>query len=89
MNLDFKNGRKINFRIITKNFEADSKIGSHPKIDFTADGTQESHPTAWELRLTIVCSPMCLYRTLKQVDFHGDSNQFQASLDFDEGKILI
>ena len=32
---------------------------------------------------------MCLYRTLKQVDFHGDTSQFQASLDFDEGKILL
>ena len=32
---------------------------------------------------------MCLYRTLKQVDFHGETAHFQASLDFDEGKILI
>ena len=42
-------GVKMNFRIITKNHEADSKIGSPSKIDFRADGTQESHPTASEL----------------------------------------
>ena len=37
------------FRIITKNRAVDSKIGSTRKIDFRADGTHESHPTAWEL----------------------------------------
>ena len=40
---------KMNFRIITKNHAADSKIGSSQKIDFRADGTHESHPIAWEL----------------------------------------
>ena len=40
----------MNFRIITKNHVAASKIGP-PKIDFRADGTQEFHPTAWELRI--------------------------------------
>ena len=40
---------RMNFRIITKNHAADSKIGSPPKIDFRADETHESHPTAWEL----------------------------------------
>ena len=30
------------------NHAADSKIGP-PKIDFRADETHESHPTAWEL----------------------------------------
>ena len=39
-------GVKINFRLKTKNHAADSKIGSPRKIDFRADGTQESHPTA-------------------------------------------
>ena len=43
----------MNFRIITKNHAADSKIRPPPrKIDFRADGTHESHPTAWELRTT-------------------------------------
>ena len=37
---------KQNFRIITKNHEADSRIGSSQKIDFKADGTHESYPTA-------------------------------------------
>ena len=44
-----KMGVKMNFRIITKNHASDSKIRSPHKIDFRADGTQESHPTAWEL----------------------------------------
>ena len=40
---------KMNFRIITKNHAADSKIEFPQKIVLRADGTQESHPTAWEL----------------------------------------
>ena len=32
-----------------KNHAADSKIRSPEKIDFRADGTHESHPTALEL----------------------------------------
>ena len=40
---------KMNLRIITKNHEALSKIGFSLKIDFRADWTHESHPTAWEL----------------------------------------
>ena len=43
-------GVKMNFRIITKNYASDSKIRSPQKIDFRADGTHESNPTAWELR---------------------------------------
>ena len=43
-------GVKMNFRIITKNHAADSKIGSPHKIDYRADDTHESHPTAWELK---------------------------------------
>ena len=39
----------MNFRIITKNPAADSQIGSSLKIDFRADWTHESIPTAWEL----------------------------------------
>ena len=40
---------KLNLRIITKKHAADSKIGSPLSTDFRADGTHESHPTAWEL----------------------------------------
>ena len=40
---------KIDLRIIKKNPVADSKIGSPLKIDFRADWTHESIPTAWEL----------------------------------------
>ena len=43
-------GVKMNLRIITKSHAADSKIRSPKKIDFSADGTHESHPTAWELK---------------------------------------
>ena len=39
----------MNLRIITKNHAADSKIGSPLKIDFRADWSHESNPTAWEL----------------------------------------
>ena len=39
----------MNFSIIMKNQTADSKKKGPPKIDFRADGTHESHPTAWEL----------------------------------------
>ena len=38
----------MNLRIITKNNAAESKIGSHLKIDFRANLTHESNPTAWE-----------------------------------------
>ena len=44
-------GVKMNFRIITKNHAADSKIGSPQKIDSKAVMTKESNPTAWELNL--------------------------------------
>ena len=39
----------MNFRIITKNHAADSKIGFPLKIDFRADWTHESNPAVWEL----------------------------------------
>ena len=35
-------GVKMNFRIITKNHEADWKIGSRQKIDLRADWTHDS-----------------------------------------------
>ena len=46
----FKNGGKMNLRIITKNHAADSKIGSPLKIDFKAEWTHESMPTASRCR---------------------------------------
>ena len=45
-------GVKMNFRIITKSLAANLKIGSPQKIDFSAVGTNESHPTACELSAT-------------------------------------
>ena len=41
-----KMGVKINFRMRTKNHATDLKIRCPQKIDFRADGTHESHPTA-------------------------------------------
>ena len=41
---------KLNLRIITKNHAADSEIDSTLKIDFRADWTHESNPTAWGLK---------------------------------------
>ena len=43
-------GVKMKFRIKTKSHGADSKKRSPKKIDFSADGTHESNPTAWELK---------------------------------------
>ena len=40
---------KMNLRIITKNHADDSKIGSLLNIDFKAEWTHESMPTAWVL----------------------------------------
>ena len=44
---------KMNLRIITKNHADDSKIGSSLKIDFKAEWTHESMPTAWVLRTVV------------------------------------
>ena len=49
MNFDFKNGCKNEFSDTNENLAADSKIGSPLKIDFRADWTHESDPTAWKL----------------------------------------
>ena len=43
----------MNLRIITKDHTADPKVGSLLKIDFRADWTHESNPTAWELTLNL------------------------------------
>ena len=40
----------MNLRIITKNHADDSKIGFPLKIDFKAEWTHESMPTAWLLK---------------------------------------
>ena len=42
----------MNLRIITKNHAGDSKKESPLKIDFKAEWTHESMPTAWVLRKT-------------------------------------
>ena len=48
----------MNLRIITKNHADDSKIASPLKIDFKAEWTHESMPTAWELKA------LCFYSIL-------------------------
>ena len=49
----------MNLRIITKNHADDSKIGFPLKIDFKAEWTHESMPTAWELiKSTQLTQPM-------------------------------
>ena len=48
-NSDLKNECKNEFHYNNENHAADSKIRAPPKIDFKADGTQESHLTAWWL----------------------------------------
>ena len=41
---------------MTKHLAADSKIGSPLKIDFRADLTHESNPTAWEVIRFLTCT---------------------------------
>ena len=62
----------MNLSIITKNLAADSEIGSPQKIDFRADWTHESHPTAWELTSLTNDGPVILthlrkYQTLREI----------------------
>ena len=60
---------KMNLRIITKNHADDSKIGSPLKIDFKAEWTHESKPTAWELRnFSSNFSYRKLFRLLKNLN---------------------
>ena len=42
-------GVKMNLRVITKNHAAYSKVRFPQKIDYRADETHQSHPTALEL----------------------------------------
>ena len=51
VNLVCKNECKNEFQDNNKKSCLDSKIASPNEIDFRAYGTQESHPTAWELIL--------------------------------------
>ena len=48
---------KMNLRIITKNHADDSKIGFPLKIDFKAEWTHESMPTAWEISIIFIKFP--------------------------------
>ena len=50
VNFDFKNGRKNEFE--DNNEKSCSRLKNRVplKIDFTADWTHESNPTAWELK---------------------------------------
>ena len=51
MNFDFKNGRKNEFE--DNNEKSCSRFKKSPlEIDFRADWTHESIPTAWELILS-------------------------------------
>ena len=63
---------KMNLRIITKNHTADSKIGSPLKINFRADWTHESIPTAWELN----------YETSLTRIFFGEALNFMFETNF-------
>ena len=50
VSFDFKNGCKNEFQDNNEKSCSCFKNKVCPKIDFRADGTHESHPTAWELR---------------------------------------
>ena len=51
----------MNLRIITKNHADDSKKGSPLKIDFKAEWTHESMPTAWVLIKKIFLAGLIFY----------------------------
>ena len=55
----------MNLRIVTKNHADDSKIGSPLKIDFEAEWTHESMPTAWELKFSKLARGKCRDRDSK------------------------
>ena len=54
---DFKNGCKNEFSDTNENLAADSKIGPPLKIDFRADWTHESDPTARESNSPNILDP--------------------------------
>ena len=61
----------MNLRIITKNHADDSKIGSPLKIDFKAEWTHESMPTAWELKFIGPVLSVFMYGTVFDKYFAG------------------
>ena len=52
----FKNGSKMNFRIITKTHAADPEKGFLAKLISKSDGCTTAMPTAWELNLIFLFS---------------------------------
>ena len=72
---------KLNFSLTTKNHSADSKKGSQEKNDFRAVGPHESHPTAWELTLSIIVDlSFCKYNEKEEDNdiekYHFSHSQF-------------
>ena len=59
-----------------KNHAADSKIRSRLKIGFRADGTRESHPTAWELNETYHIANIFSSTSLIVIFYQGVMYQF-------------
>ena len=82
---------ELNFRIITKNHAADSKIGSPYKFDFRADGTHKSHPIAWELTPCLLNGQD--YKITFQLEelerFAKDFKQKRIKLGFTQGDVGI
>ena len=61
-----------------KNHAADSKIGSPLKIDFRADWTHESNPTARELKswfLSVYLLVICIQRKFSQIPHSKFNNK--------------
>ena len=54
MNFDFKNGCKNEFEENKEKYYSRFKNRVPHKIDFRADWTYESNPTAWELNLLLI-----------------------------------
>ena len=73
-----KMNKKMNLKIITKNHADDWKIGSPLKIDFRADRTHQSNPTAWDLIMNqlIIFS----YKLSKKMTIYFYKNYYSKKL---------
>ena len=71
VNFDFKNGCKMNSRIITKNLGADLKIRSPEKNDFRANGTHEFHPIVKEKKILSSFFKVILGQKISKISEYG------------------
>ena len=82
----------MNFKTRMKNNTSDSKIGSPLKIDFRADWTHESIPTAWELKSSCWSLNLTLRRLYRQswlLEVFFSSHGWQATCKSVKNPLII